>query len=112
VNLKNTPVLNPGESLELDITGTLPNVSKKLITATVTYISLDSITPFGQRTFSYTVMGGEAVEYDGSFAVADTPQGKTNPLASITNPITRTVAEFVKIFVDFISYWIKTVLVK
>lgn len=112
VNLKSTPVLNPGESLELDITGTLPNVSKKLITATVTYISLDSITPFGQRTFSYTVNNGESVKYDGSFSDADTPQGKTNPLASITNPITRTVAEFVKIFVDFISYWINTVLVK
>ncbi len=112
VNLKDTPVLNAGEGLELDITGTLPNASKKLITATVTYISLDSITPFGQRTFSYTVNNGEVVEYDGSLADADTPQGKTNPITSITNPLTRTIAEFMKIFVDFISYWIKTVLVK
>lgn len=112
VNLKNTPVLNPGESLELDITGTLPNVSKKLITATVTYISLDSITPFGQRKFSYTVTEGEKAEYNGLFTTAHMPQGKTNPLAEITNPATRAVAEFVKIFVDFISYWIKTVLVR
>lgn len=112
VTLKDAPVLGAGESLELEITGTLPNVSKKLITATVTYISLDSITPFGQRTFSYTVNNGEAVEYDGTLSDADTPQGKTNPIASITNPMTRTIAEFVKIFVDIISYWIKALLVK
>ena len=112
VNLKNTSVLNPGESLELDVTGTLPSASKTLITATVTYISLDSITPFGQRKFSYTVTDGENAEYDGSFAEAAMPQGKTDPLAKITNPTTKTVAEFVKIFVDFISYWIKTAIVR
>ncbi len=111
VNLKGAPVLEAGQSAELEITGTLPAVGKKLITATVTYISLDSITPFGQRTFSYTVNNGEAVRYDGTLADADTPQGKTNPLSSITNPLTRTIAEFVKIFVDIVSYWIKTILV-
>lgn len=112
VNLENTPVLNAGESLKLDVSGNLPKTSKKLITATVTYISLDSITPFGQRTFSYTVTDGEAIEYDGSFSDVNMPQGKTNPLSSVTNPTTKAVAEFVKIFVDFISYWIKTLLVR
>lgn len=111
VNLKDTPTLRPGESMELEISGKLPEVSKKLITVTVTYAS-SSITPFGQRTFSYTVNNGESVQYDGSFAEADMPQGEENPIVKIANPVTRAIAEFVKIFVDFISYWVKTLLVK
>lgn len=112
VNLEGTSTLNAGEKLELDIEGSLPAKSRTIITATVTYISLDSITPFGQRTFSYTVTDGEKAEYDGSFTAIHMPQGKTNPLAEITNPTTKAVAEFVKIFVDFISYWIRTMLVR
>ncbi len=112
VNLNGAKTLNPGEKLELEITGALPEKSKTLITATVTYISLDSITPFGQRTFSYTVTSGEKAEYDGSFTDAHMPQGKTNPLSSITDPVTRAIAEFIKIFTDTITYWVKTMLVK
>lgn len=112
VNLNGAEALNPGEKLELTVSGTLPEKSKTIITATVTYISLDSITPFGQRTFSYTVISGEKAEYDGSFNDVHMPQGKTNPIPSITNPVARALAEFIKIFTDTITYWVKTMLVK
>lgn len=111
VDVIGSPVLEPGESAEFEIKGTLPDVSKKLITATVTYISLDSLTPFGQRTFSYTVMNGEAVEYNGGTELADTPQGEKNFIESITNPTSKAMAQFIKIFIDMITYWIKTVLI-
>ncbi len=111
VNLKGTPVISPGESLELEYKGSLPEAGKKIITATITYAS-SSITPFGQRTFSYTVNNGESVQYDGTFADADMPQGEENTLNKITNPLTKAMAEFVKILVDIVRYWFELLLVK
>ncbi len=110
VNVLDTDILQPGESIELEIKGKLPEVSKKLITATVTYIAPDSLTPFGQRTFSYTVNNGEAVEYTGVNQQINMPQGEINFLTTIENPVLRAATEFLKIFVDMIVYWLRTTL--
>ncbi len=106
VDVKNSAYLAPGEKIELDINGTIPEVSKKVITATVTYISKGSITPFGQRTFSYTLNNGDAVDYSGENGLLHTATGETNSLDSIKNPTLRAMAEFIKIFIDMFSYWL------
>lgn len=110
VNLKGSPVLNPGEKAEFNLIGKLPEEGKKLITATVTYMSVGSVTPLCQRTFSYTVNNGKDVEYNGNFANEDMPQGAENPLAKITNPTVKALAEYIKMIIDIITYWTKTVI--
>ena len=110
VNLKGSPVLNPGEKAEFDLNGKLPEEGKKLITATVTYISIGSVTPLCQRIFSYTVNNGKDVEYNGGFANEDMPQGAENPLTKITNPTVKALAEYIKMIIDIIIYWTKTVI--
>lgn len=112
VDVNNSDYLAPGESLELDLMGTLPEVGKKLITATVTYVSKGSITPFGQRTFSFTLLNGEDVEYSGENGQINTPAGEVNQLEKITDPTVKAFAEFIKIFIDMFRYWFETVFVK
>ncbi|MBP3330064.1 MAG: hypothetical protein J6L89_04435 [Clostridia bacterium] len=112
VNVNGADYLKPGESAEFEIEGTLPEVGKKLITATVTYISKGSVTPFGQRTFSYTLNNGEAVEYVGENALLNTPQGEKNVIESIVNPTVKTLAQFIRIFIDIFAYWIQTAFVQ
>ncbi len=55
--------LKPGESKEVKISGTIPEVSVKNIEIDVTYL-IDTVTPLGQRTFEFTIMNGEPAEYD------------------------------------------------
>ncbi len=110
VNLKGSPVLEAGEKAEFDLIGKLPEEGRKLITATVTYMSIGSVTPLGQRTFSYTVNNGKNVEYIVGFAKEDMPQGSENPLEKITNPTVKAIAEYIKILVDIVTYWTKTVI--
>ena len=55
--------LKPGESKEVKFSGQLPEVSLKNIEIDITYF-IDNITPIGERTFEFTVMNGEAVEFD------------------------------------------------
>ena len=56
-------VLKPGESKEVKFSGTLPEVSLKNFEITVTYL-IDNLTPIGERVFDFTLMNGEAVEFD------------------------------------------------
>ncbi|MBQ8028790.1 MAG: hypothetical protein IJ262_05235 [Clostridia bacterium] len=57
-------VLKPGESLELEIIGEIPEVSLKNVDIIVDYVQLNSVTPLGERRFNFTVMNGPAVEFD------------------------------------------------
>lgn len=112
VNVNKIGYLAPGESVELDFEGQLPEVGKKIITATITYISKGSITPFGQRTFSFTLLNGDNVEYSGQNEKINMPAGETDKLDSITNPVIKAVAQFIKMFIDMFRYWTETVFVK
>lgn len=56
-----TAKLAPGESIELEFTGEIPQVSGKQADITVYYLA-DNLTPAGYRTQGYTVMNGENVE--------------------------------------------------
>lgn len=60
-----TVKLEPGESIELEYTGEIPQVSGKQFDVTVYYLA-DNLTPAGYRTQGYTVMNGEAIEGGGA----------------------------------------------
>lgn len=55
--------LKAGESREIPVKGEIPAVSLKNIEVNVSYF-ISSVTPIGGRTFDFTIMNGEAVEYD------------------------------------------------
>lgn len=55
--------LEPGESKEVTVKGKLPEVSLKNFEITVSYV-METLTPIGERTFDFTIMNGDPVEYD------------------------------------------------
>lgn len=63
--------LAPGESVEIPFSGEIPNVSKKAVNITV-YYTMGTVTPLGYRTQTFTVMNGDAVDYEGGFVSAET----------------------------------------
>ncbi len=67
-----TVKLAPGESIEIEYVGEIPQVSGKQFDVTVYYLA-DNLTPAGYRTQGYTVMNGEAVEGGEGVVDADEP---------------------------------------
>lgn len=68
-----TVKLAPGESVEIEYVGEIPQVSGKQFDVTVYYLA-DNLTPAGYRTQGYTVMNGENVEGgDGTVNVGGEP---------------------------------------
>ncbi len=67
-----TVKLAPGESVEFEYTGEIPQISGKQFDVTVYYLA-DNLTPAGYRTQGYTVMNGEAVEGGEGIVDADEP---------------------------------------
>lgn len=105
VDVSGSDYILPGESAEFVIEGEFENVSGKLFTATVTYVSKGSITPLGQRTFSYTLKNGENVTMGDGYENAGLPAGKTNPIEKIENATLRTLAKFLNIFYEMFRYY-------
>ena len=68
-----TVKLAPGESVEIEYVGEIPQVSGKQFDVTVYYLA-DNLTPAGYRTQGYTVMNGENVDGgDGTVNVGGEP---------------------------------------
>ncbi len=67
-------VLKAGESKAISFKGEIPEVSLVNFDVTVTY-ALPTVTPIGERSFDFTVMNGDAAEYDSEnpFTQADYP---------------------------------------
>lgn len=63
-------ILEPGASKEIGFDGEIPELSLKNFEVTVTYC-MDTFTPIDYRTFDFTVMNGEAVEFDSENPVTD-----------------------------------------
>ncbi len=59
-------LLKPGEETEITFRGNLPEKSLTTADITVNYTLIGSITPYGCRTFTFTLKNGAADEYDGS----------------------------------------------
>lgn len=60
-HMKEIPV---GEKIEIPFSGEISEVGGVKTEITVNYIQPGAITPFGSRTFDFTVMNGETVPYD------------------------------------------------
>lgn len=57
--------LAPGESLELEFDGEVPAESLSVAEVTVAYTLVGSITPLNDKAFYFTLLNGDAPEYDG-----------------------------------------------
>lgn len=59
--MKEVPV---GGSIEIPFKGKVPEASGVKTEVTVNYVLVGAVTPVGSRTFDFTVMNGDKVEYD------------------------------------------------
>lgn len=111
------PAVEPGEEIEIAVTGTLPEVSGKLLQVNIDFYEDGNILlPIGNRVFDFTVLNGEKVEFDSEkpysdkdyVSVADTVlDGKTEELKE------KGVYSIVAFFIDlFWSIMTKLGLVK
>ena len=62
-------VLKPGDSMQVKFKGELPEVNKKEVDITVTYL-INTVTPACTRTQGYTIMNGDGAESNVGFADA------------------------------------------
>lgn len=65
--------LAPGESVQIKVNGTIPEESLTTVDITISYKLIGSITPYGTRTLVFTVMNGDAPQYDGDYTDANRP---------------------------------------
>ena len=79
-NLKNAGNIKPGQSVSVPFKGDVPEVSKTKINITVTYRA-GGVTPLGERVFGFTLMNGEAPEYDELMPTV--PTEFVNPLSDL-----------------------------
>ncbi len=79
-------ILRPGESKAVKIKGDIPQTSLKNIELAVSYLN-NKVTPVCERTFDFTIMNGEAAEYNENepFVNADYPKNIDNVLPEKTN---------------------------
>ena len=112
VDVKSTDYLLPGETLELPIQGEFEDVSGKLITATITYVSKGSITPFGQRTFSFTLNNGDKVTYDNDYENVNCSAGESIFGENIENPTIKALVKFINIFLEIFRYYLSGIFTK
>ncbi len=64
-DLKPFTVINPDESISVPFSGEIPAKSNSLVSITVSYGTVGSVTPIGERTIYFTLMNGEKPEYAG-----------------------------------------------
>lgn len=104
-----TVKLAPGESIEIEYVGEIPQVSGKQFDVTVYYLA-DNLTPAGYRTQGYTVMNGENVEGgDGVVNVGGEPIIK-GVLAKLLKSLG--LYEFVTMVVEVIMFAFSAISVK
>lgn len=60
-----------GDTIKLKLEGDVPTVSLVNGSVTINYLTYGSVTPIGIETFDFTVMNGDAVEYDISNPYSD-----------------------------------------
>lgn len=75
-------ILLPGQSKSIKIKGDIPEVSLKNFEISLSY-AISSFTPVGERTFEFTLMNGEAAEYD-----AENPYVEADPVPAIDSELT------------------------
>lgn len=103
--------LDPGESVSVEVTGKLPDVSRRNMQIEVDYYCEGrTLTPNGTRTFNFMVMNGEAVEYD-----EECPYIPADYSIGFDSVISDDVNDGLKLFgvgnvVEFVYNWIMALL--
>ncbi|MBQ3005923.1 MAG: hypothetical protein IJD78_00005 [Clostridia bacterium] len=104
--------LEPGECLEAEVIGEIPELSGKSVGITVCYTSM-SITPVGYRTQRFRIENGAAVENEGGFVSAETKtplddliicEGIDNLLRDLG------LKEYFAMFATIFRYWIEMII--
>ncbi len=103
--------LAPGESIEIPVSGEIPEVSKKTARITV-YYSMDTVTPMGYRTQGFTINNGAAVEKQGGILSSEAVTPFDILIGSGTDKILRELGlkEVFSMMYTVIYYWFSTVL--
>lgn len=110
-NLK-FPTLAPGESVEIEFTGNLPEVSAVKREIYLSYILDNNITPIGERNISFTVMNGEKAEFDN-----ENPYSPSNSITELENIVGNNfsvvlknlgVKRIISIIVNIFTSWFLT----
>lgn len=61
-----------GGRIEIPFTGDIPNASGVKTQVTVNYVQVGAVTPFGSRTFDFTIINGDKVDFDSENPIVDT----------------------------------------
>lgn len=106
-NVIGTKALKPGSCLELELTGEIPQVSKKLVTVTVSYLMPGSVTPVNERVQAFTVMNGESAQYSGETVPAFTAQDNADSLFDriALGGFSQAVKVFFNMLAKILYYW-------
>lgn len=99
--------LEPGESIEIPVSGDIPKVSAKAVSLTVCY-TISTVTPFGYRTQYFTVNNGDPVEESGEIisSEANSPLDKFIISDGIDNLLKDLgMKEFLAMLFTVIDYW-------
>jgi hypothetical protein len=96
-----TVKLAPGESVELEFVGEIPQVSGKQADITVYYLA-DNLTPAGYRTQGYTVMNGESIEGGGALVNAGGEPVISGALANLLK--TLGLYEFITMVIEVLMF--------
>lgn len=112
-DLKGNNRVAAGERIAIPFTGEIPAVSGKVVKITISYCVSGSLTPLGERTFSFTLDNGEAVDYDQAnptvSSAAKTPFEKS-PF-SFVSPLLKKLGmfNFVSMMYTIFTYMFKTI---
>lgn len=63
--------LAPGQTIELAFNGTVPAESLTVAEVKISYVLVGSLTPVNEKNFYFTLLNGEAAEYDASAPYVD-----------------------------------------
>lgn len=102
-------ILKPGESMDVEFTGSIPEVSKKEVNINVNFL-IGTATPLCYRTQGFTVMNGDDVKYDNGYVNAkETALNKL--LGEKMTAFLKKLGlnEFFSMFFNTLLYWIRTV---
>lgn len=102
--------LEPGESVELEFKGEIPEVGAKVASVTV-YYTMGTVTPVGYRTQYFTIDNGEAVAESDAFVSAETETPFDSVIGDFSDNILRTLGlkELFSMYFNIIFYWVNTI---
>ncbi len=110
------PTLAPGESIEIEFSGKLPEVSAVKGEVRISYMLDNNITPIGERTLSFTVLNGKKADYDSENPYS--PFNSKTTFENLTNGAFDDILDnlgikkIVSIVVNIFTSWVLTVLNK